>query len=53
MHELPYAGMTRVRFQGTVSARQGHPQLAYTLTKGCFICNIKIHICNNNPMFYI
>jgi hypothetical protein len=27
MRELPYAGMTRVRFQGTVSARQGHPQL--------------------------
>jgi hypothetical protein len=27
MRELPYAGMTRVRFQGTVSARKGHPQL--------------------------
>jgi len=53
MHELPYTGINRIRFQGTLSARQGHPQLGYTVTKGPFVCNKIIRPQNNNPMFYI
>jgi hypothetical protein len=25
--ELPYTGINRIRFEGSLSARQGHPQL--------------------------